>query len=65
MTNLEKIQNWIESDITILAYHISQFDENNFIVSLQFREGSEYNSGTYDFHIDENDTITFESHLRA
>lgn len=65
MTNLEKIENWVESREDIIEYFDPfQIEENLYLVTLMFVEGSEYRSGGYDVRINDDDTITFLDHLR-
>jgi hypothetical protein len=65
MTNLEKIQNWVESREDIIEYfEPAQIEGNLYLIDLMFVEGSEYRSGAYDVTINDDDTITFLDHLR-
>jgi hypothetical protein len=65
MTNLEKIQNWVDSREDIIEYFEPlQIEENLYLIDLMFVEGSEYRSGGYDVTINDDDTITFLDHLR-
>jgi hypothetical protein len=65
MTNLEKIETWVESREDIIEYFDPrQIEGNLYLVTLIFVEGSEYRSGGYDVTINDDDTITFLDHLR-
>ena len=65
MTNLEKIENWVESREDIIEYFDAFHIEGNlYLITLIFVEGSEYRSGGYDLTINDDDTITFLDHLR-
>ncbi len=65
MTNLEKIQQWINLNPQIqLAEIVSQITETLFLVSIDWVEGVELRNGGYDVEIGENDTITFLPHIR-
>lgn len=65
MTNLEKIQQWVESNPDINSIEIiGEVTDTLFIMHIFFNEGVQYRSGLYDVEIDETDNITFLDHLR-
>jgi acyl carrier protein len=65
MTTQEKIESWIQSNPEIQEhYYVSKIEDNLYIYSLKFVEGSDKMSQSFDISVNEDDTISYLEHLR-